>query len=108
MGVHSPPVGLNYCVQLVNAKIDFYPGNAINLPPQLNPPLGAQKFALFARVCGGLDCPIKDFIDRIDPWPPSQQANKPSDRDVNTPPTAKVPPYVPPTRKLHVSVWTHT
>ena len=26
LGADSPPVGLNFCVQLVEAKIDFFPG----------------------------------------------------------------------------------
>lgn len=103
LGVDAPPVGLNYCAQLVDAKIDFYPGNVINLPPELNPPLPSQRFSLYARVCGGMDCPLADFIERIDPWPPQQQP-QPSvsgrDQAGNTPSKPSIPPIVPPTRKL--------
>jgi hypothetical protein len=99
-GVDAPPVGLNYCAQLVDAKVDFYPSNVIKLPGELNPPLPPQKFALFARVCGGLDCPSRDFTDRIDPWPRTQQP-KPSNRENSQPSDGPAPPpIVPPTREL--------
>jgi hypothetical protein len=39
VGVDSPPVAQNYCAQLVDAKIDFYPGKVIKLPAELKPPL---------------------------------------------------------------------
>jgi hypothetical protein len=55
------PIGINFCVQLTDAEIDFHPGNAINLPPQLRP-LPAQRFALRMRACAGLDCPSEDVI----------------------------------------------
>lgn len=103
LGVDAPPVALNYCAQLTSAKIDFYPGNAISLPPDLNPPLPAQRFALYARVCGGLDCPLPDFIDGIEPWPPGQQPQQPApgrDQAGDAQGQKSVPPIVPPTRKL--------
>lgn len=96
-GVDSPPVALNYCAQLVKAQIDFYPGNVIKLPAELKPPLPAQHFALYARVCGGMDCPVADFIEKIDPWPPGQKPAGGNDR-TGAPPS--VPPIVPPTRRL--------
>ncbi|MGH9375982.1 MAG: hypothetical protein ACRD1J_07415, partial [Terriglobia bacterium] len=103
LGVDSPPVALNYCAQLTAAKIDFYPGNVINLPAELNPPLPSQRFSLYARVCGGMDCPAPDFIDQIEPWPPGQQQQEPTPgrgQGDNTPAQQSVPPIVPPTRKL--------
>lgn len=92
LGADSPPVGLNFCVQLVEAKIDFFPGNLINLPPKLNPPLASQHLAMQVRVCGGLDCPSNDAIDSIPLTPP------PSQRGDQVPPPP--PEVVPPTRKL--------
>src|SRR4051794_37326775 len=77
LGVDAPPVALNYCAQLVEAKVDFHPGNLVTLPAELNPPLPAQRFALFARVCGGVDCPAAEILDQIDPWPPGQQPRPP-------------------------------
>jgi hypothetical protein len=53
----SPPVGLSYCIQLLKFEIDFHPANIIGLPPELNPPLKEQRFALHFTVCGGLGCP---------------------------------------------------
>lgn len=97
LGVDSPPVALNYCAQLVKAQIDFYPGNAIKLPAELKPPLPAQHFSLYARVCGGMDCPVADYIDSIEPWPPGQ---KPGAGNDQMGPAPSVPPIVPPTRKL--------
>lgn len=92
LGADSPPVGLNFCVQLVDAKIDFFPGNLINLPPKLNPPLGSQHLAMQVHVCGGLDCPSNEVIDSIPPTPPPSQTS-----DQKQPPPPEV---VPPTRKL--------
>jgi hypothetical protein len=67
-GVDAPKVELNYCAQLTAAEVDFYPGNVITLPAELNPPLPAQHFAMLARVCAGLDCAEKQ-IATIQPSP---------------------------------------
>lgn len=91
LGADSPPFGLNFCIQLVDAKVDFFPGNAIHLPPKLNPPLGAQHVAMQIRMCGGLDCPAAEFIDSLPPTPPQTPGV-----EQRTPP----PEVVPPTRKL--------
>lgn len=49
-------INLNYCVQLVDARIDFHRNNVIDLPPEIGeiPP---QHFALTAKACVGLGCP---------------------------------------------------
>jgi hypothetical protein len=60
-----PPVALNFVFQFTQAEIDFHPGDAIALPPELSPPLDAQRFALHAQVCGGLGCPPKDVLQRF-------------------------------------------
>jgi hypothetical protein len=81
LGVDAPPVALNYCAQLTQALVDFFPGNAIVLPPELNPPLPAQHFALKTRLCAGLDCASNQLGD-IEPG------------------TRDTPPIVPTGRKL--------
>lgn len=53
-------LGLNFCAQLTKARIDFHPGNAVPLPPELAP-LSAQRVALYAQVCGGIGCPRRDI-----------------------------------------------
>ncbi|MBF2050272.1 MAG: hypothetical protein IGS54_23390 [Elainella sp. C42_A2020_010] len=60
-------VGLNFCVQLVKAELDLHPGRLFELPPELEPPLKEQRFAIRASVCGGLGCPEKDFLDAVRP-----------------------------------------
>lgn len=65
LGADAPPVGLGFCAQLVEAKIDFHAGNTITLPAELSPPLQEQHFSLHFRVCGSIECPSQDLIDRI-------------------------------------------
>ena len=84
--------GVNFCFQLTKAEIDFHPGNVFNLPPELSPPLAAQRFALHVRVCGGLGCPPKEILDRLQPPPPSKEPL------THVPPPQ--PPVVLPTRQL--------
>jgi hypothetical protein len=54
-------IGLNFCVQLTDFVLDFHPGNSIQLPPQLGT-LPAQRLALRARACVGIDCPPDDIL----------------------------------------------
>lgn len=68
--------GVNYCIQLVEAEIDFHKGNVIALPPQLNPPLGPQHFSGRARVCAGLGCPPDEVVDRLPPPPPPSKGHE--------------------------------
>lgn len=69
-------VAVDFCFQLTEAQVDFHPGNVITLPPELSPPLGAQHFAINARVCGGLGCPSRDIVDAIPPPPPPEEEGK--------------------------------
>ncbi len=80
-------VALNFCFQLTKVEIDLYPGRGINLPSELNPPLPQQKFALHARVCGGIGCPSDDIKKIIPP------IEKQLDilREKKEPPTTTVP-----------------
>lgn len=50
------PWGLDYCLQLTHAELDFHPNNVINLPDQMGK-LAAQHFALRLRGCLGVGCP---------------------------------------------------
>jgi len=88
LGADSPPVGLNYCVQLVKAEIDFHPGNVIQLPAELIPPLPKQHLAMHVRVCGGMDCPA-DWVKGFQPTSGGPKTHE-----------QKPPKVVPPTRKL--------
>lgn len=90
LGADAPPVGLNYCVELVKAEVDFHPGNVINLPAALNPPLPEQHLSMHVKVCGGMDCP-SDFLKGFQPSPDGSGAktNEQKPQEV-----------VPPTRKL--------
>lgn len=60
------PIGVNFCVQLTEAQVDFHAGDVIDLPPELAP-LDEQRFALHARGCGGIDCPSREILDEIVP-----------------------------------------
>lgn len=62
---YSGPYGLSYCFQICDLKIDFHPGNLINLPAELNPPLGEQRIALTGTVCAGLGCPREGVIQDL-------------------------------------------
>jgi hypothetical protein len=72
--------GLNFAVQLVDAKIDFHPGNSVNLPPELAP-LPEQRLAIGLTLCAGIGCPPRDVVDQLVPPPPQpgQQPPPPDD-----------------------------
>jgi len=86
-------VALNFCFQLTEAEVDFHPGGVFTLPSELNPPLAQQKFAIHARVCGGLGCPSRDAVDMIPPPPPPP----PEEQEEMRPPP---PPTIPDPRKM--------
>jgi hypothetical protein len=56
--------GVHWCLQVSKLEIDFHPGNVFTLPPELAPPLGAQRFALHAKVCAAIACPNQKLVDR--------------------------------------------
>lgn len=64
LGADAPPVSVGFCAQLTRAEIDFFPGNTIPLPAQLDP-LPEQGFSLLLRLCGAVECPSQELIDRI-------------------------------------------
>ncbi len=58
-------LSLHYCIQFVNAQIDFHKSNAITLPSELGE-LPEQHFAITAKVCAGLGCPDDRLTDYIE------------------------------------------
>ncbi len=60
------PVGINFCLQLVDARIDFHPQD-VPLPPELGE-LPPQRFSLMAAACAGIDCPSEEVIAGLLPW----------------------------------------
>ena len=92
--------GVNFAIQLVELRVDFHPGDEFDLPPELNPPLEAQRLALKMKLCGGIGCPPKDIVDKYIP-PPKDPAKpveeKPYDPDR---PREDVPLIPLPARKL--------
>lgn len=65
LGADAPAVGVGFCAQLAQAQIDFHPSNVVNLPAELSPPLEEQRLAISLIVCGGIECPAQDAVDRI-------------------------------------------
>ena len=61
------PVGLPYCVQIIDAKIDFHPGDILTLPAELDFPLREQSFALMVLLNFGLACLPPSFADALAP-----------------------------------------
>jgi hypothetical protein len=58
-------LAVNFLAQLTQLRFDFHPGNVFDLPPELNPPLGEQHFAILVQFCGGVGCPTRDFLDQF-------------------------------------------
>jgi hypothetical protein len=106
--------GLDFCAQLTEVTLDFHPGNAISLPPELAP-LEAQHFAISSTACAGIGCPSEDFLRRLPPIRPvgnkldvgrrgvqvsgherEGMDRKPDDREV-----PKLPPRAIPSDKLN-------
>ena len=59
------PLGVNFCLQLTDAELDFHPGNVVELPPELE--LREQRFALRLRACAGIDCPSDGLLEELLP-----------------------------------------
>ena len=64
---YTGPFGLEYCLQLTELSIDFHPGNIHTLPPELSPPLKAQRFSLKGSACAGINCPTTDLLIKVAP-----------------------------------------
>lgn len=83
--------GVNYCFQFTKAEVDFHPGDAVTLPPELSPPLPPQRFAAHVVVCGGLGCPPKDIVERLPPPRPRRPRDRERDQDRRQPPPRPLP-----------------
>jgi hypothetical protein len=88
IGADSPPVTLDFCAQVVEAAIDFHPGKGFALPPQLNPPLAEQSFALRFKLCGGVACPSERDLLGIPVLDPKAGAHAAGIADIRE----KIPP----------------
>jgi hypothetical protein len=103
----NPPLQMDWCVQLSKAALDVHPGNAVALPPELDP-LGEQRLAGQLAVCAGLGCP-EEALRELVPRPQlSVGRGSPTDRFAverrdDKPPRPDKPPLPPvtvPTRNL--------
>ncbi|MEJ2652613.1 MAG: hypothetical protein P8173_12675 [Gammaproteobacteria bacterium] len=88
IGTDSPPVGLGFCVQVVRARVDFHPSNFISLPLELGGNLKEQQMGLELKICGGINCPDHEVLDRV-PVTTSSAAGKDNQREM--PPLVPVP-----------------
>jgi len=75
--IPGTPYGLNFAAQLADLRIDFHPEDEISLPPELGPPLKAQRFAIKLTVCGGIGCPSADSLIKL--IPPPKEPGKPTE-----------------------------
>jgi hypothetical protein len=87
--------GLDFCAQLTEVRVDFHPGGAVTLPPELAP-LDTQRFAVSATACAGIGCPSDDMLNRLPPVRP--QPAKGDNRDER--PEPKLPPRPIPIDKI--------
>ncbi|NLS76885.1 MAG: hypothetical protein GXY76_06455 [Chloroflexi bacterium] len=95
------PVGLNWSLQFTKLAIDFHPGNAIALPPELGA-LAPQRLALRAAACVGLDCPPDGVINELIPRLEALNAASPDKpfTGIALPPRQPKETLVLPTREL--------
>lgn len=77
--------GMNYCFQLTDLKIDFHPGNIIELPPELKPPLKKQQIALSGNVSIGLGCPDNRLVEKLIPTIKELEKGKSKDKSEKVP-----------------------
>lgn len=87
--------GVNFAAQLLDLQVDFHPGDEFQLPPELNPPLQAQRLAIKVVICGGIGCPDKELLDRLIPRPPvpgrpTEGKDPPRDKDIVALPTRQL------------------
>jgi len=74
--VIQTPIELDYIVQLTTGAMDFFPGNVFVLPPELNPPLADQNFAVHFGACAGLICQPRSRF-----WPPIRDRKREKNGD---------------------------
>lgn len=99
--------GLEYCAQLTKLAIDFHPGQLIQLPPQLNPPLPAQTLALQVQACAAIACPSPRILGELsqheaERYPGLDPAAAFRDREKRPQPPSRAPQALPINReKIH-------
>lgn len=84
LGADAPPVGIGFCAQVSEIRIDFYKGNKIALPRELGA-LPEQRFALAFHLCAGIGCPSPDLVDRIPVHGPLDRGNDRKDPPIFLP-----------------------
>lgn len=85
--------GVDFCIQLVEANIDFFPENSANLPGELDP-LPRQHVALHARFCVGIRCPNPRLAEDIGDGLANEPPKDPKDErpgDAPRPPITPIP-----------------
>lgn len=66
--IPGTPYGVNFAVQLTDLALDFHRNDVFLLPRELDP-LAPQRLAIKLRLCGGIGCPPREFVDRLTPPP---------------------------------------
>jgi hypothetical protein len=93
--------GLDFCVQLTKLMLDFHPGNAIALPPELAP-LGRQHLAFMVEACAGILCPDRKVVDAAGDDVADQTPPRKDDKEQRDPrETPKFPPRPLPGGEMH-------
>jgi len=82
---YDGPYGLQYCFQLAELSIDLAPNNIHNLPPEIKSLFADQCFSLKARVCGQINCPGSDILNRITPDLPAYAPDLPGSKTADNP-----------------------
>ncbi|WP_375690374.1 hypothetical protein [Pseudooceanicola sp. LIPI14-2-Ac024] len=84
--------GVDFCVQLTEAQIDFHPETVNALPPELRP-LDPQMLSLHAKFCVGIRCPDLEFAERIGDDIASREARDDREKpdDAPRPPLRPIP-----------------
>ena len=99
----TPPIGLNWCLQITDVQVDFHPSNVIDLPRELGK-LPEQHLAFRFKACFGLDCLSDDMIEELLPGIEATAAAAAGHRDDPKNPDTGAPrpttPFVPRTREL--------
>jgi hypothetical protein len=69
LGTTSPPAAVSWSGQVVRMLLDVQPSDVVKLPPELQPPLPAQHFAVELDVTGQIGCPgVKQLAPAEPHW----------------------------------------
>ena len=56
---------INFAAQVVDLQIDFQPADDFSLPPELESPLQAHRWAGKFTLCGGIGCPKQEDLSSL-------------------------------------------